>query len=446
MEREVLTVPQNGTEELMKIVKESQEVGGKAVLGFLSMQCQNRRQEAIDGRKRLKEEMQRNIAAAGSDHEAARKAKKDGEKAIDDFINGIDPFAKPYALALDIAQRFTQRKNINWRDPGKDVSAVMDEIDVPVEEKLKLLYIMQENAMKNLYPSGLDVKGAADTARLNKMGRFQEMYGVGKREEVTAPNGDVSIQLDDDIFAHNFGNMTNCFMLMFSDKYKNEKNQSIIKRSEAMDIAKFCNQKIAEYHLQILSGKIETGRQPTENQQLRADEQNVDPYFGGMSFRSVQQKFNEQKELLQTFLASAEGKNSTLSKELSGAKLFGRGSEQFDNIQTSYKDLQDALRQHLADPSAESLKNLEAQAKLLQQRTDLYLDFKHKQIDSKEISGTKTPDGKGGFIYRAGKSSTQRRMDFAQTLKGELAKVDAYIQKNQPKVAEADPQPGQVMI
>ena len=123
----------------------------------------------------------------------------------------------------------------------------MDAMDVPVEDKLQLLYIMRENARENLYRSGLNVKGKSDLVRMEGMGNYQEKYGVGKKVVTKDPNGKVSkIELDDDIFAHNFGNMSNCFMLMFSDKYKGQKDQGKIKREESMDIADFCDKKIKE--------------------------------------------------------------------------------------------------------------------------------------------------------------------------------------------------------
>ena len=294
----------------------------------------------------------------------------------------------------------------------------MDAMDVPVEDKLQLLYIMRENARENLYRSGLDVKGKTNLVRMEGMGNYQEKYGVGKKVVTKDPNGKVSkIELDDDIFAHNFGNMSNCFMLMFSDKYKKEKDQGKIKREESMDIADFCDKKIKEYHLGILNGKIKTGQQPKERteaelQGAQTEERIPDPYFSGASFQKNQRSFAEKKELLENYILSDEGK-----KEFKSAQLFGRGSDKFDRMQESYKTLQEAMQQHTVDPSAETLKKLEEQAKLLNERVNLYLDYKHKQIDDGTIKGTRTPDGRGGFTYRAEKSSTQKRMDFAQNLK-----------------------------
>ena len=103
-------MPQPGMEELLKIVDESQKTGSKATLDLFAMQCQGKRQEAIEGRKKLKQEMQDNIKAAGDDKMAAREAKRKGEDAIDAYINGIDPFYKPYCLAWEIAQKFSQNK------------------------------------------------------------------------------------------------------------------------------------------------------------------------------------------------------------------------------------------------------------------------------------------------------------------------------------------------
>lgn len=66
-------MPQKGMEDLLKIADESQKTGSKAALDLLAMRCKERYAEATEGRKKLKQEMNDNIKAAGNDAKAAQQ-------------------------------------------------------------------------------------------------------------------------------------------------------------------------------------------------------------------------------------------------------------------------------------------------------------------------------------------------------------------------------------
>ena len=412
-------------EEMQKLIQKSIGMEKKAVLDMFAMECQYKLDKARPEIDRMKKEIKEEMNKYEAGSEKRREIKKAGDASLKKYLDDNDPFYSRLNLAYEISKNWSDKKNKDLNHPQADVSASVDAVDFPIEEKLELLYIMRENAKENLYPGALEVTGEADKKRTMQMAAFQERFGIG---QLVTNDGDgmqpASQEIKGDIFEHNYGDMTNCFMLMFSSRYSGLNNQNLMKRNISKDIQDFCEQKITEYHMMLMTGDL-------KNQKSNGNS----PYFAGPGFKRTQQQYRElqaAQEATSAFVGSG-GEKGAQTTALEKASLLGRGSTKFDAMKNAYQDLQKIILEHKKKPTAETYRKLAEQAKIVDEKADAYLQMKYKEIDSGKTKGSKMPDEKGGFVYQAQNSRTQKRMDSALGLKEELRKLNQYVEKNMPK-------------
>lgn len=402
--------------ELDRIIAQSVEDGSQAVTEQLYEKCRDRK-EAYDAEMdRMKKEYKKEYDLYQPGSAERRKLSKAYDSQVQAFYESNDPFYALFYTAWEMMGIWNKIPDADKYYPQQAVSQTLDSYQAPIDKKIEILSIMRENAEKNLYPGALEVSGAENEERKEKIKKYNERYHVGKLvESDKSPSG---FDIASDTYTDNYKELVNCFQGMFSVPYEKIKDNPKRKRAAAAEIITFCNQKLTEYHQMMLTGDMKG--EYTDG---------TDPYLNSDAFRANQQKYAERQQVEDMLDAER-----LQTKKLKDAKLFARGSQQFDKMKDAYEQLREIVKEHAKNSTPESYQKLSEQSRETRACAKAYLDFKHEQIVKGKVRVEVSKDLDGKNTYHALNPNTRKRMKYAEGLLDELKKLDAYIAKNQPGV------------